>query len=286
MSIFSNMEKFGLKNFENAKVLEEDKKSGLDRENQDSLQNQKTPREQEMEALFEKHYECPVCDLQFVTKCVRAGKAQLVGKDTDLRPIYKQIDPVKYEVITCEHCGYSALSRYYGKLTNRQMQDIKYQVGNTFRGIESAVEKDLFTYDDAIARYQLALVTCIVKKAKNGERAYTCLKYAWALRGKRETLSVRGNEYQKLYADEMECIETAYEGFMKAISTEVFPIAGMDENTMKYVMADLARRLKRYDEALKLVGSVITSRAVSHRLKDEALNLKELIREDAKVVAR
>lgn len=282
MGIFSNLGKFGLKDFENAKVLEEEKSALASRKKKEEEKIIKTPLELEMEALFEKRYECPVCDLSFVTKAVRAGKAQLVGKDSDLRPKYKQLDPVKYEVITCEHCGYSALNRYYGKLANRQIMDLKAQIGDNFKGIESAVGKDIFSYDDALARYQLALVTCIVKRAKNSERAYTCLKYAWALRGKRENMSAKDAGYEQLYLDEMECVQNAYDGFMKAMSSETFPIAGMDENTLKYVMADLARRLKKYDEALKLLATVITSRAVSPRLKDEALNLKDVIRDEAR----
>ena len=59
-----------------------------------------------------------------------------------------------------------------------------------------------------------------------------------------------------------------------------FPIAGMDESTLKYIMADLARKLKRYEESARLLASVLTSKATNHRLKDAALDLKELIKKD------
>lgn len=44
-----------------------------------------------------------------------------------------------------------------------------------------------------------------------------------------------------MYMDERECLKNAYEGFLKAISSEAFPMAGMDENTLQYLLADLAR---------------------------------------------
>ena len=149
------------------------------------------------------------------------------------------------------------------------------------------MDKPIYTYDDAIIRYQLALATTIVKKAKNSERAYTCLKYGWVLRGKRLAISkekdaAKPEEIHALYQDELECLKNAYEGFLKAISTEAYPIAGMDENTLNYVLADIARRLGRNEEALKLLGTVITSRSATTHVKDEALKLKEIIRDNLK----
>ena len=45
-----------------------------------------------------------------------------------------------------------------------------------------------YTYEDALARYQLALVNAIVKQAKNSEKAYICLKAGWLMRGYAEWL--------------------------------------------------------------------------------------------------
>lgn len=286
MGIFSGIRKFGLDNFNESRIYEDDKK-GINGKNADEDAEKKTPEELEKEALFDKTYECPICNLIFKTKCVRVGKARLEGKDTDLRPIYNNIDPLKYDVITCDKCGYSAIARYWGKLATRQIKDISEQISSQFSGLDNSADKELYTYDDAIIRYQLALATSIVKKAKSSERAYTCLKYAWVLRGKRQLISkekeqARTEEIRVLYQDEKECLRNAYEGFLKAISTEAYPIAGMDENTLNYVLADLARRLGRNEEALKLLGTVITSRSASTHVKDEALKLKELIRDSIK----
>lgn len=278
MSLFSGMDELGLGQYEGMNIIEE--KKSADAGKTDNGEPRKSPEAMEEEILYDKHYKCPVCDLNFTSKCVKVGKVKIAGKDTDLRPVYEFMDPHKYDVITCDKCGYSAIGRYFGKLSTRQVKEIHEQIGNNFKGIDNHMS--MYSYDDSIMRYKLALLTAIVKKAKNSERAYTCLKYAWVLRGKRLSLDSKDSSIKELYIDELECIKNAYEGFVIAMSEEPFPIAGMDENTLKYIMADLARKLKRFDESVKLLGGVITSRTVSPRLKDEALKLKELIREDLK----
>ncbi|MGN0151178.1 MAG: DUF2225 domain-containing protein [Wujia sp.] len=279
MGLFSDMAEFGLSGYENTNVIDK-AGSGLQVKSENDAPPEKSQEEKEKEALYDRHFTCPVCDLPFTCKFVRAGKAKLHDKDTDLRPIYEDMDPIKYDVITCDKCGYSALTRYFGKLSTRQMVEIHNQIGDHFNGIENQL--DLYTYDDAIARYKLALLTTVVKKAKNSERAYTSMKLAWVLRGKRMTLEPGDPEIKKVYQEEMECISNAYDGYCLAISSESFPIAGMDEYTLQYVMADMARKLKKYNEAARLLANVITAKNVSSRLKDQALTLKELIKQDIK----
>jgi hypothetical protein len=148
---------------------------------------------------------------------------------------------------------------------------------------------ETYSYDDAIIRHKLALVCSVVKRAKNSERAYTSLKLAWILRAKRQTLNFKDEnqkeEIKSLYLDELECIKNAYEGFNIAMSSEEYPIAGMDEMTMKYLMSDLARKLKKFDVALKFTGDIITSKGAANRIKDKALQQKELIKHDMQAVA-
>lgn len=279
MGLFSGMGKFGLDQYKDMNIIE--KKKPIDIiDSMSSNEPQKSPEVMEEETLYNKTYKCPVCDLTFMAKCVKAGKVKLVDKDTDLRPIYKFMDPIKYDVVTCDKCGYSAIIRYFGKLSTRQMREINDHIGKNFTGIDNSMAR--YSYDDAIMRYKLALLSSVVKKAKNSEKAYTCLKLGWVIRGKRLSLGVNAPGVKELYVDELDALKNAYEGFVIAISDEPFPIAGMDENTLTYIMSDLARRLKRFDEAIKLLGGVITSKTVSPRLKDEALKLKDLIKGDLK----
>ena len=61
---------------------------------------------------------------------------------------------------------------------------------------------------------------------------------------------------------------------------ELFPICGMDESTYMYLVADLARRCKDYENAAKLISQILTSRAASQKVKERTRDLKELIKEE------
>lgn len=276
MGLFSGFDKLGLADFENAEIIQ---KNIVKRGAREEVIT-KTPEEKEREAIFDKHYTCPVCDLSFSSKMIRTGKIKLSGKDTDLRPYYEDVDPHKYDVVCCDKCGYAALTRYFGKLSMRQIKEIHEKIGSTFKGLNN--DSELYSYDEAIVRYKLALVNCIVKGAKNGERAYTSLKLAWVLRGKRATLDKEMDivEIRQLYQDELECLQNAYDGFVSAMANETFPIAGLDENTFSYLVAELARRLGKYEESARMLGKVITSKTTPERLKEQALVVKELLKKD------
>lgn len=114
--LLSGLEKLGLKNLEGMDLYEtvEDKK--------ESKEN-KAPEIKEEDFLFDKTYECPVCYGEIKARTMKAGKAKLLRTDLDLRPVYEHIEPLKYEVVTCPHCGYAALTRYFKGLTASQTKE-------------------------------------------------------------------------------------------------------------------------------------------------------------------
>lgn len=246
----------------------------------------KKPTIEETDFIYDKSYACPVCDSDFKSKMVKAGKFKLQKVDTDLRPIYQFVDPLKYDAIVCPKCGYAALSRYFKYVTSAQSKAIKNDISANYKPTGETGE--IYTYDDAIMRHKLVLVNTIVKKAKNSERAYTCLKLAWLLRGKAEELPENTENYQKLIEDmakeELEFLKNAYEGFDEAFSTENFPMCGMDENTVCLMVADLARRIGKYDECGRWVSKVLVSRDANERIKEKARDIKAMLQEAKKEV--
>lgn len=238
----------------------------------------------ESEVLFDKKYTCPVCDKEFISKMIRSNKVKAVSQDTDLRSKYQPADALKYDALMCPNCGYAALSRFFNFMLPAQAKMIKENISENFKGIE--IKGDFYTYDEAIARHQLALACAVVKKAKNSEKAYTCLKLAWLFRGKAESLPKDTENYdeaiKELQEEELELLNNAYEGFTSAYSTEDFPMCGMDETTMNYLMAELARRTKRYDEAKRLITKVLTSRNANERIKNKARDIKDLIQAESR----
>ena len=70
----------------------------------------------------------------------------------------------------------------------------------------------------------------------------------------------------------------AYEGFVMSVSRELFPICGMDETTLDYLMANLARQVGKNDEALRILSKILVSNTANPKIKDKARDLKEAIK--------
>ncbi len=272
-NLFSGMESLGLGNLSEMKLF--------DHKEKEEAKKAAGPVEvKEEDLLFDKHYICKVCDKEFKSKMVRTGKVKLIGSDSDLRPKYQHVDSLKYDAIVCPYCGYAALNRFYNYMTDNQARLIKNNISANFRGIKEG--ENILTYDEAITRHKLALVNAVVKHAKSSEKAYTCLKLGWLCRGKAENLPEdtpnREEVIKQLNAQEKEFISNAYEGFMESFSKEPFPMCGMDELTLTYLTADLARQIGKYDEALRMIARVLTAKEANDRIKEKAREMKELIR--------
>lgn len=277
-NLFSGLEAFGLGKMSDLDVYASEDKNSKGTEN--SVEASEKEKIVEADFLFEKSYTCPVCEKEFKVKTIKTGKIKLISADTDLRPKYQNVDSLKYDAIVCPHCGYSALNRFFNYMTSTQAKLIREQISASFKGINE--ECDEYTYDDAIARHKLALVNTIVKKSKISERAYTCLKTAWLIRGKAETLPEDTKDYneqvEQLQQEELEFLTNAYEGFIDAFSKEMFPMCGMDEHTVTYLVADLARRIGKRDEASRWISKVLIARNANERIKAKARDLKELLK--------
>lgn len=237
------------------------------------------PQKLESDALFDKTYTCPVCGKEFASKTIRAGKNKLVEQDLDLRAKYDTADPVKYEAVVCGSCGFAALARFFKPMPTTQEKLIRENISSNFKGLQE--QGDIYSYDDAIVRYKLVLANTVVKGGVNSEKAYVCLKMAWLYRGKAESLPEdeenREATLKQLKQAELECLTNAYEGFSAAFSQETFPMCGMDETTVMYLVGELARRVGKYEEAGRWISQVLVSKTASERLKDRARNVKELI---------
>lgn len=274
MSLFQGLDQFGLGKLEEMSVFEEEKSK-----KEDASGASAAPKITEEDLLFDKSFTCPVCDGEFHSKMVRTGKVKLLSADTDLRPKYQLVDSLKYDALVCPKCGYAALNRFFKFMLPAQAKMIKENISKNFSGLTPT--GNTYTYDDAIARHQLALANAVVKKAKPSEKAYTCLKMAWLFRGKAETLPKDTPNYdefiKELKTNETELLSNAYDGFMVAFSKESFPMCGMDETTVTYLIADLARRIGKFDEASRWISRVLTSRQANERIKNKARDIKELI---------
>ncbi len=271
--LLSGLASLGLGNLEGAKVFEEPEK---DKVQQGQAE---VPQIEEKDLVYEKAFVCPVCDSKITSKVMKSGKVKLEGTDLDLRPRYDIIDPMKYDVILCSKCGFTALTRYFKAMTPTQVKLIKENISKNVK--LHPFDGEIYTYEEAMERYKLALACAIVRQAKASEKSYVCLKSAWVLRGWQESLDDKAADYaakkKELEQAEMEYLKNALDGFVGAMSAESFPMCGMDEVTMDYLIAVLAMKFGQYDISSKLIGSILVSANANARMKDKARDLKEMI---------
>ena len=256
--LLSGLSKFGLKNLEKKELYQEEKKK-------EEPPKDKKPAVQVMKEedyLFDKSYECPVCYQKIKERTMRVGKAKLLKTDMDLRPVYENIEPLKYDVIVCQCCGYAVLSRYFMGLTPSQIKAVKDTISISFKPYE--VKKETYTYEEALERYKLCLASTIVKHGKASEKAYICLKAGWLLRSMREEL------------------DEELEGFLNARQSENYPMCGMDEATVEFLIAMLAMEYEQFEVASKILPSIITSVTANNRMKDKAREAKDILLEKMK----
>lgn len=273
--LLSGLSGLGLDELENIDVFAELEKKQSDAKSVAAAK----PVVLEKDLIYDKSFVCPVCDGKFSDKVTKTGKARLLGMDKDLRPLHEGIDTQKYDVVLCPHCGYAALARFFPQITSSQAKLIREKISkkvhlHKYRG-------EIYSYEEAIERYKLALANAVVKHAKNSEKAYICLKTAWILRGYAESLEgdpeADPNQLEEVYALEENHMRNAYKGFLEARQTESFPMCGMDEITIDYLLAVMGVRFREFETASKLVAKIITSPGVNARIKDKARELKEEI---------
>ena len=168
MGLLSGLSNVGLGKLEGADIFTEEKKGSATPKPQPAPKPAEKAPFNEADVLFDKSAECPVCNKKFTYRQVKTGKARPIGQDPDLRPRYANFDPAKYDVVVCPYCGYACLTKYYSSLPQAIVKLLREGIGGRVHGVAS---NPILSYDDAIQRYQLALASSIVKRAKDSEKA-------------------------------------------------------------------------------------------------------------------
>ena len=99
--LLSGLSSLGLGNLEKMDVFEEK----AEKQKQQEAREQKAEIKEE-DLIFDKKYQCPCCDEEFMAKTVRVGKAKHISSDMDLRPKYEGVDMIKSADVMCPFCGF------------------------------------------------------------------------------------------------------------------------------------------------------------------------------------
>ena len=227
-------------------------------------QNASAPTNEEMSYLYPKKFTCTVCEGEITKQMIRTTRLRPLHVDTDFRSEYKVIDPNRYEVILCKHCGFASLPTHFDKVINRQKEAILTKIKPEYKHVEHELP---YSLDAAVAIYRQAFACAEAMEAKVSVKAFLSLRLAWVYRH-----AGRKNE-------EIPLLKDVYEGLKEAFSTENFPLGNMDEATAKYLIADMARRTGQMGEAMRWIADVVVARGISGQIKERAGRLKDLIRE-------
>lgn len=277
MNLLAGLEKFGLGQSQELNILDD----GRQKVKQEAKGAQTAVKLSEQDFLLNHKVTCAVCGQTFYARKVIGSKLKRMEPDDDLRPNHEYIDTLKYGVYACPHCGYAALVRGFDHVSAAQRKWIREAVCANFRPVDEP-KQEVYTYDYAVDRYKLALLSTMAKKGKLSEKAYICLNIAWLRRRQYDLLPDDTSYYQQkreAVKEEFEGFyQQAYEGFLNMLFTETAPYCcGLDSNTVDYILAQMAVYYRKYDVASKMLSHLLGSTSTPRRMKDKCIDLKDRV---------
>lgn len=234
----------------------------------------------EKSLLLDRRYTCPICDKQIRAKSVKSNSAKFVDTLVDLRPIHNNINVTKYDAVCCPNCGFSALTKNFATPTSIQRKLIREKIQANYKSHDE-VECDIYTTEAAISRMKMVLLCTVTKGGKESEIGNVCVKISWLYQSLAEEVAdddPNAEEKRAAYIKEADnAAINAYEHLSKARMMEDFPIAGMNETTLDYLLAYYAYKKGEYQTCMQYLSGVVSSRNTTPRLKDKSLELKDLV---------
>ncbi|NSB12657.1 DUF2225 domain-containing protein [Clostridium beijerinckii] len=213
--------------------------------------------------LFDKQIVCPVCNSHFKAKTVKSKSPRVISKDSDFFIRYSVVNPYFYDVLICNSCGYAAMRSDFEKLKLHKKELVLSNVTPKWKPREypHILDEKL-----AIERYKLALLNAMLIDLPNSAKGMISLKIAWMHR------LLDNNIQETLF------LKQALEGFNTAYMTEIFPIYGLQRDSLMYLLGELNRRLGNNQDALQWYSKTIVNTNSSYKIKEMARVGKDLIK--------
>ncbi len=218
------------------------------------------------EELYTKKVNCPVCGVDFNTKKVRSSAIRVKERDEDFCPHYNSQNPLFYSVFICPNCGYSALEKFFGIISEVNKERIKGLITPKWHQRSYGDERSL---EDAIEVYKLALLNHQIIESKGNIIGEICLRLSWFYRYLKDT---KENEF----------IQFTIKTFEKAYTKEKMAEEEYDEINMLYLLGELNRRVHNYREAIDWFDKTLSHDDINKKrhIKIKARNQWSLAREE------
>ncbi|MDI6709137.1 MAG: DUF2225 domain-containing protein [Bacillota bacterium] len=192
------------------------------------------------EELYIKQHLCPCCAATVRSCAVRSRHLRVTRTDPDFYHHYEGPNPLFYEAIVCEACGYAFDETDHEPL-NPAARALARKLGaGVLRGGFGGPR----TLEDAVRAYSLVTEYQEAVAARPSMRARTCLKLAWLYR-------YAGDE-----PAEREALRAALGHYLAAFEREPTTDA-KQEIRLLYLIGELHRRLGKRAEAVQWFGRVI-----------------------------
>lgn len=197
-----------------------------------------------MEGLYNKSIECPVCSKSFEITKVKAKACKVASRDTDFCVYYEGLNPIIYDILVCENCGYAAQTDKFEGISFNDSKIILNTISPKWKKRSFSGERSI---ENAIEAFKLALYVMHIRKAKPSEIARICIRIAWMYRLKND-------------AKELDFMKFALASYVEAYEKESLPSENkLDENTCLYMIGELNRRLSNFDDSIKWFSRLISS---------------------------
>ncbi|MEY8415163.1 DUF2225 domain-containing protein [Tissierella praeacuta] len=218
----------------------------------------------ELNELFDKEVECPICSNKFTTKKIRASRLRILKRDKDFLNYYNNENPIKYSMFVCPNCGYAASENKFNDIRKDQIGIIIDNIASRWKKRDFGGVRNL---DEAIETYKLSLITATLLKFTSLEQGNICLNIGWLYRLKEDK------------EGEMRFLELAREQFIEAYNKESLSSTNMDDGKLSYLIGELSRRIDDKEEALSWFNTCLS---LSSTRMNPSLN--EMAREQWRIV--
>lgn len=203
---------------------------------------------------------CPICGE--TTRVVKVKSKLLAERtDEDFCVHYKEFNPYFYKIWFCEHCGFAADEKtFLGSIPLMHKRKIQEFLNSRKLGLKFVEERQV---PDAVASFKLAIFYAELTGQSLAKRAGLYLELGWIYRASEE----------KEREDEM--LERAISLYDRSLMTERYPINGLSDNTVIYLIGALYYRLHDFEKSTQYLSRIIGDQ----RIRDEDIVLYKRARD-------
>lgn len=228
--------------------------------------------------IYVKEFDCPLCGKKAANPIAKIAKLRPLGTEKDLRTRYKYFEPLKYDVLCCEGCGYAAIQTNFKPLAKPHKLLLDEKIRRPFQ--PGILKTGVLSFEDAILRYKRAITCSKVRLGKNGEIASLCLRMAWLLRSYSEWVTEE-SLVQEIKQEEIKYLAAAREGLVLARQKEG-SVPGMPDLTVDYLIGILSMKLGYFQDAQKLfmavIGNGMAAASQKDKARDRLAEVKEMLK--------